>query len=684
MADQSMTPINEQIAELVKLLNDYSYAYHIQDSPVVPDSEYDRRYKELQELEAKHPDLVPSDSPTKRVGEKPNNGFVTVPHTLPMLSLDNAFDDDSLSDFDERIGKLLSIKQIDVKQIEYCCEPKLDGLAISLRYESGILVRGLTRGDGLSGEDITSNIKTLKSIPLTLRTEEPPAVVEVRGEIYMPTEGFERLNAMAIEKGEKVFVNPRNAAAGSLRQLDPKITATRPLVLCVYSIGYIEGGEIEDSHYDSLSLLNDWGFRVNPLMEKVQGIDACIEYYSKLEAIRNELPYDIDGIVYKVNSIEKQKSLGFVARAPRWAIARKFPAQEEMTQIEGIDFQVGRTGAITPVARLKPVFVGGVTVSNATLHNKDEIARLQVQVKDFVVIRRAGDVIPQIVQVVEDRRPDEAYDVVFPEHCPVCGSDTEQVSGEATVRCTGGLVCPAQRKESLKHFVSRKAMDIDGLGDKLIEQLVEMQLVLSPADIFLLRNKKLDLLKLERMGKKSIENLLEAIEKAKNTQFNRFIYSLGIREVGEATARTLASYFKTLPALMSANEEELINVGDVGPIVAQHIRIFFQQENNLETISALLNAGVVWEEASTNNEASELPLIGKTYVVTGSLSQMTRDEVKDRLIQLGAKVSGSVSSKTDCLIAGEKAGSKLTKAQSLNVPVMDESQLMIFLSDLEA
>ncbi|MFT2110291.1 NAD-dependent DNA ligase LigA [Marinomonas sp. 2405UD68-3] len=679
MIDQSIKPVNEQIIELVKLLNDYSYAYHIKDSPIVPDAEYDRCYKALQELETKHPELIQKSSPTQRVGEKPSYGFVTVPHTLPMLSLDNAFNDASLIDFNERVSKLLSTSHID-----YCCEPKLDGLAISLRYEFGRLVRGLTRGDGLSGEDITSNIKTLKSIPLTLRTDTPPEVMEVRGEIYMPTEGFERLNATAIEKGDKVFVNPRNAAAGSLRQLDPKVTATRPLVLCAYSIGYIEGGEELDSHFDSLAILNNWGFRINPLMEKVQGIEGCIEYYAKLEAIRNELSYDIDGIVYKVDSIESQKRLGFVARAPRWAIARKFPAQEEMTQIEEIDFQVGRTGAITPVARLKPVFVGGVTVSNATLHNKDEITRLGVKVKDFVIIRRAGDVIPQIVQVVEDRRPEDGYSVIFPEQCPVCSSDTEQVSGEATIRCTGGLACSAQRKEALKHFVSRKALDIDGLGDKLIEQLVEMELVSSPADIFLLKDKKLDLLKLERMGKKSIDNLLNSIEAAKNTQFNRFIYSLGIREVGEATARTLASYFKTLAELMSANEEVLVSVEDVGPIVARHIRVFFQQESNRETINLLLNAGLVWEEKPESDESLDLPLTGKIYVVTGSLSQMNRDEVKNRLIQLGAKVSGSVSSKTSCLIAGEKAGSKLTKAQSLNLPIMDETELMAFLSDFEA
>ncbi|MCZ2723331.1 NAD-dependent DNA ligase LigA [Marinomonas sp. 15G1-11] len=676
MANQSTDLINKQIADLVKRLNDYSYAYHVQDDPIVPDSEYDRCYIALQSLEADYPDLILENSPTQRVGEKPTEGFKTVAHTLPMLSLDNAFSDGALEDFHDRVVKLLGEHEVD-----YCCEPKLDGLAISLRYESGRLVRGLTRGDGLSGEDITSNIRTLNSIPLTLRTDEPPTVVEVRGEIYMPKEGFERLNAMALERGEKAFVNPRNAAAGSLRQLDPKITASRPLVLCVYSIGYLEGADTFSSHYDSLSTLNAWGFKVNPLMERVKGVKGCINYYSKLESIRNELAYDIDGIVYKVDLMESQKRLGFVARAPRWAIARKFPAQEEMTQIEAIDFQVGRTGAVTPVARLKPVFVGGVTVSNATLHNKDEILRLGVKVKDFVIIRRAGDVIPQIVQVVMEKRPDEAFDVVFPDHCPVCGSDTERVPGEAVVRCTGGLICAAQRKEALKHFVSRKALDIDGLGDKLIEQLVEIDFITSPADIFSLKDKKAELLQLDRMGQKSVDKLLSSVENAKHTQFNRFVYSLGIREVGEATARTLTAYFKTLDELMSATEEELIDVEDVGPIVAKHIKLFFQQENNIKTIKSLISAGVTWEVNSHTVAENALPLLSKTYVVTGSLSQMNRDEVKDRLIQLGAKVSGSVSKKTDCLIAGEKAGSKLTKAQSLDIPIMDESQLMAFLSE---
>lgn len=669
---------HQQMLNLIQQLNDYSYAYHVKDEPVVPDAVYDRDYRQLQSIEAEHPDWIQADSPTQRVGEKPDSGFANVAHTVPMLSLDNAFDNESLSDFDQRIRKLLN-----TDHVTYCCEPKLDGLAISLRYEDGHLVRGVTRGDGLSGEDITSNIKTIYSVPLKLRTKTPPEVLEVRGEIYMPKEGFEKLNTLAVERGEKTFVNPRNAAAGSLRQLDPKITATRPLVMCAYSIGYVEGWDQPKSHYEGLLKLSEWGFRTNDLMTTAEGAQGCIDYYEMLNEKRASLSYDIDGIVYKVDQIALQNQLGFIARAPRWAIARKFPAQEEMTRVLGVDFQVGRTGAITPVARLEPVFVGGVTVSNATLHNKDEIARLGVKVNDFVIVHRAGDVIPKVVQVVLDKRPDDAVSVAFPDACPVCGSDLEQVEGEAVIRCTGGLVCGAQLKESLKHFVSRKAMDIDGLGDKLIEQLVDQGLVKTPVDIFTLEAKKDILLSMERMGKKSVDKLLTSIETSKNTQFNRFIYSLGIREVGEATARALTSYFTELDDLMAADQETLVEVEDVGPIVAQHVCLFFGQELNRETIKGLLAAGVVWEKKQQVS-ADELPLSGKTYVVTGSLSQFSRDQVKDKLQALGAKVSGSVSAKTDCLVAGEKAGSKLTKAQSLNVPVIDEAGVITLLNQYGA
>jgi len=665
---QEKTTTFQDMLTLIQQLNDYSYAYHVKDEPIVPDVVYDRDYQKLQSIEAENPEWLQVDSPTQRVGEKPDNGFENVAHTVPMLSLDNAFDNESLADFDQRIRKLLSTDS----DVTYCCEPKLDGLAISLRYEEGKLVRGVTRGDGLSGEDITSNIKTLYSIPMSLRTSTPPAVLEVRGEIYMPKEGFEKLNKLAIEKGEKVFVNPRNAAAGSLRQLDPNITASRPLVMCAYSIGYVEGWSQPESHYDGLVQLNEWGFRTNDLMKTVQGAQGCIDYYEMLNEKRDGLSYDIDGIVYKVDQVALQNTLGFIARAPRWAIARKFPAQEEMTRVLGIDFQVGRTGAITPVARLEPVFVGGVTVSNATLHNKDEIARLDVQVGDYVVIHRAGDVIPKVVQVLHDKRSENTTEVVFPTACPVCLSDVEQVEGEAVIRCTGGLVCGAQLKESLKHFVSRKAIDIDGLGDKLIEQLVEQELVKTPVDIFTLSEKKDALLAMERMGEKSVDKLLTSIESAKETQFNRFIYALGIREVGEATARALTNYFVTLEALMAADQDALVEVDDVGQIVAQHVRVFFDQEVNKTTIQGLLEAGVIW---TTKEPASleALPLSGKVYVVTGSLSQYSRDQVKDKLQALGAKVSGSVSAKTDCLVAGEKAGSKLTKAQSLDIPVINEA-----------
>jgi DNA ligase (NAD+) len=672
--NQETNMTHQQMLDLIQQLNDYSYAYHVKDAPIVPDAVYDRDYRQLQDIETEHPEWVQHVSPTQRVGEKPDSGFVNVAHTVPMLSLDNAFDNNSLADFDQRVRKLLN-----TDNLVYCCEPKLDGLAISLRYEEGRLVRGVTRGDGLSGEDITSNIKTLHSVPLMLRTKTPPAVLEVRGEIYMPKEGFEKLNALAIKQGDKAFVNPRNAAAGSLRQLDPKITATRPLVMCAYSIGYVEGWNQPESHYDGLVQLSEWGFRTNDLMKRVEGATGCIEYYEMLNEKRADLSYDIDGIVYKVDQISLQNQLGFIARAPRWAVARKFPAQEEMTRVVGIDFQVGRTGAITPVARLEPVFVGGVTVSNATLHNKDEIARLGVRLNDYVVIHRAGDVIPKVVQVLVDKRPDNTTEVVFPDACPVCGSDLEQVEGEAIIRCTGGLVCGAQLKESLKHFVSRKAMDIDGLGDKLIEQLVDQEFVKTPVDIFTLYEKKESLLAMERMGQKSVEKLLSSIENAKVTQFNRFIYALGVREVGEATARALTNYFTELDDLMVADQEALVEVEDVGPIVAQHVKLFFDQEMNRKTIHGLLDAGVVWEKKSQAS-SDELPLSGKTYVVTGSLSQFSRDQVKDKLQSLGAKVSSSVSAKTDCLVAGEKAGSKLTRAQSLDVPVIDEAGVIALLS----
>ncbi len=681
MSQESDTQINrEQMLDLVRILNDYSYAYHVKDNPLVPDAEYDRFYRQLQAIESTHPNWVQSNSPTQRVGEKPNNGFKNVVHTIPMLSLDNV-SDESLNDFDQRIRKLIreflendERADFDLSKVTYCCEPKLDGLAISLRYEDGQLVRGVTRGDGLSGEDITSNIKTIYSVPLNLRTDNPPSVIEVRGEIYMPKAGFEKLNQQAVECGEKTFMNPRNAAAGSLRQLDPKITKSRPLVMCAYSIGYVGDWQQPVSHYDGLIQLSEWGFRVNDLMQCVEGAEGCIEYYKMLSKQRPDLSYDIDGIVYKVDDITLQEQLGSIAsRAPRWAVARKFPAQEEVTRILNVNFQVGRTGVITPVARLEPVFVGGVMVSNATLHNKAEITRLGVQINDYVVIRRAGDVIPQVVQVLLDRRDaSQSRAVLFPKVCPVCGSDVEQEEGEAVVRCIGGLVCGAQLKESLKHFVSRKAMNIDGLGSKSIERLVEQGLLKNPVDIFTLHEKKDTLLTMARMGRKSIEKLLAASEMSKKTQFNRFIYALGIREVGEATARALTNYFVKLDILMNADQDTLLKVDNVGPIAAQHVRMFFKRAQNISTIKNLLAVGVEWETKVVEVSA-DLPLDGKIYVITGSLSQYSRDQVKDKLQSLGAKMSSSISSKTDCLVAGEKTGSKLTKAQSLNIPVIDEA-----------
>lgn len=669
--------IVDRIKILVHQLNDYSYAYHVKDEPQVSDAEYDALYQELIKLEQTHPDLILPESPSQRVGEKPASGFATVAHTVPMLSLDNAFDDQQLIDFEQRLKKLVSSET----EIQYCCEPKLDGLAVSLRYENGLFVQGLTRGDGVAGENITSNLKTIRSVPMRLLTETPPPVLEVRGEVYMTKVGFEQLNLQAQADGAKAFVNPRNAAAGSLRQLDPTLTAKRPLVLCAYSIGYSEGWQQPDSHYDSLIKMSEWGFKINPLMSRADSIAACIEYYERLNQQRPELDYDIDGIVYKVDSLILQQQLGFIARAPRWAIARKFPAEEAITQITGIDFQVGRTGAITPVARLEPVFVAGVTVSNATLHNKDEIARLGVQIGDFVVIHRAGDVIPKVAKVLLEKRPKDSSIVTFPNTCPVCESELEQITGEAVIRCTGGLICSAQRKQALKHFVARKAMDVDGLGDKLIDQFVDLELISSPVDIYRLIDKKDTLLNLERMGEKSVDNLLSSIEHSKNTELHRFIYALGIREVGEATARALTTHFKSLDAIMQASSDDLLTVDDVGPIVAQHIRRFFSQQVNRDIVAGLLATGLRWPEQIASQSDDEQPLAGLTYVITGSLNRFSRDELKEKLLQLGAKVSGSVSAKTNCLVAGEKAGSKLTKAQDLGIDILDETAVLELLEE---
>ncbi|MCW9011397.1 NAD-dependent DNA ligase LigA [Marinobacter sp.] len=660
--------IRKRVDSLRATLEDHNYYYYVQDDPRIPDAEYDRLFRELQKLEAEHPELATEDSPTRRVGSSAETSFEEVTHRLPMLSLDNAFSEDELRDFDRRVRDRLG----EDGAIEYVCEPKLDGLAVSLHYENGTLTRAATRGDGYTGEDITANIRTIPSVPLKLRGSGYPDLVEVRGEVYMPRAGFEKLNERLAEQGEKTFVNPRNAAAGSLRQKKSTVTARRPLELCAYSMAVTDESVLPETHWDSLQLVRDWGFRINPEMRKAEGVEACLDAYNELMAKRDSLPYEIDGIVFKVNRLDLQQELGFVSRAPRWAIAHKFPAQEELTIIEDVEFQVGRTGAVTPVARLKPVFVGGVTVSNATLHNMDEIRRLDVHIGDTVFIRRAGDVIPQVVKVVPEKRPAMAPMVEMPEHCPVCGSDIVQIEGEAVARCSGGLYCPAQRKEAIRHYASRKAMDIEGLGDRLIEMLVDEGMVSTVADLY--RLTKFQIASLERMGDKSAANLTAAIDRSREPVLWRFLYALGIREVGEATAKGLAAHFGTLEAISEADEESLQTVPDVGPIVAGHIRSFFDQPHNQETLAALKEAGVTWQEEQVLS-ADEQPLSGQTWVLTGTLSGMTRDEAKEKLEQLGAKVAGSVSRKTACVVAGEAAGSKLTKAEQLGVPVLDEAGL---------
>lgn len=665
-----MTNIQTQINNLRKTLRQYEYEYHVLDNPTVPDSEYDRLFHQLKELELEHPEFLTSDSPTQRVGAKPLSGFSQIRHEIPMLSLDNAFSDEEFNAFVKRIEDRLIVLP---KPLTFCCEPKLDGLAVSILYVNGILTQAATRGDGTTGEDITANIRTIRNIPLQLLTDNPPARLEVRGEVFMPHAGFERLNKYALEHGEKTFANPRNAAAGSLRQLDPNITSKRPLVLNAYGIGIAEGVELPSTHYAHLQWLKSIGIPVNPEIRLCNGTNEVLDFYRDIQNKRSSLGYDIDGTVLKINDIALQNELGFISKAPRWAIAYKFPAQEELTVLNDVEFQVGRTGAITPVAKLEPVFVAGVTVSNATLHNGDEIERLNIAIGDTVVIRRAGDVIPQIIGVLHERRPDNAKAIIFPTNCPVCDSQIIRIEGEAVARCTGGLFCAAQRKEALKHFVSRKAMDIDGVGGKLIEQLVDRELVHTPADLF-----KLDLTtltRLERMGAKSAENALNSLEKAKRTTLARFIFALGIREVGEATALNLANHFKTLDTLKAADLEELQQVPDVGEVVANRIFVFWREAHNVAVIEDLIAQGVHWETVEVK-EASENLFKDKTVVLTGTLTQMGRNEAKALLQQLGAKVSGSVSSKTDFVIAGDAAGSKLAKAQELNITVLTEDEFL--------
>lgn len=651
----------------------HNVAYYVEDAPVIPDAEYDRLMQQLLAIEAQHPDWISADSPSQRVGAAPLSAFEPVEHLQPMLSLGNAFSDEDLTDFDQRIKDRLKTNEA----IAYCCEPKFDGLAVSLLYRGGLFERAATRGDGATGEDITQNVRTIKNVPLKL-IGQFPELLEVRGEIYMPHSGFEKLNEQAKAAGQKPFVNPRNAAAGSLRQLDSSITASRPLVFNAYSVGAVEG-ELPNTHFNVLNFLKDKGFVVSRYAELVEGVDGCLDYYQRMAAIRNDLPFDIDGLVYKVNDLELQRRLGFVARAPRYAIARKFPAQEEMTVLNAVEFQVGRTGAVTPVARLEPVFVGGVTVSNATLHNRDEIERLGVCIGDTVVIRRAGDVIPQVVSVIEERRPENATPIIYPSQCPVCDADLEQTEGEAVIRCSAGLACSAQVKEAIKHFASRKAMDIDGLGDKLVELLVDEGLVKTVADLYRLEDWQL--VSLPRMADKSAQNLVAAIAASKETILARFLYALGIREVGQATAATLAESLKTLEAIMAVTAAELEELPDIGPIVAGHIALFFDQPNNAELIRELQTLGVHWPQVVVSGNR---PLEGQTIVLTGTLETMGRSEAKERLQALGAKVAGSVSAKTHKVVAGAKAGSKLTKAQELGVAVLDEQEFAKWLESLES
>jgi DNA ligase (NAD+) len=667
-----------RIQQLRQQINDHNYRYYTLDEALIPDAEYDRLMRELQQLEAQFPELVTTDSPTQRVGAEPLSSFDQIRHEMPMLSLDNAMNETEFAAFYQRLQDRLKT----TTDIELVCEPKLDGLAVSLLYENGLLVRAATRGDGQTGEDISRNVRTIKNVPLRLQGENWPQRIEVRGEVYMPKAGFEAYNAKARASGSKVFANPRNAAAGSLRQLDSAITAQRPLEFCAYSVGIVSDEfELAATHRGVLDQIQGWGIRINPETRLASGLEPALQCYRLLGEKRHQLDYEIDGSVFKVNDLALQQQLGFVARAPRWAIAFKFPALEQMTRLIGVDFQVGRTGAVTPVARLQPVQVAGVIVSNATLHNMDEVARLEVRIGDTVIIRRAGDVIPQIVSVVMAERPPQTEAIVMPDRCPVCDSLIEKVAGEAVARCTGGLVCAAQRKEAIKHFASRKALDVEGLGDKLIEQLVAANLIDSVDDLFHLTLEQLS--GLERMGEKSATNVLAALDKARQTTLGRFLYALGIREVGVVTAQSLADHFGFLQAIMDASIEQLLEVSDVGTVVASHVVNFFAEAHNRTVIEQLQQAGLVWPEAEPvqPSEADALPLAGQTAVITGTLSALSREQAKAHLQTLGVKVTGSVSAKTDFLVAGDKAGSKLTKANNLGVSVWDEARLLAVLAE---
>ncbi len=660
--------LRREAAALREQLQSHNLRYYVHDDPQISDAEYDSLLRRLQEIEAAHPELKTPDSPTQRVGAAPLAAFEPVRHLQPMLSLGNAFSLEELRQFDRRVRERLGADAAPC----YACEPKFDGLAVNLCYRDGVLVSGATRGDGETGEDITANLRTLNAIPLRLQGSAPPHLIEVRGEVYMPLRGFAELNARAEREGEKVFVNPRNAAAGSLRQLDPRVTAARPLRFCAYGVGHLAGWPEPDSQARLLEQLRHWGLPISPLLEVAFDIDAAIAYFQRLEAQRPNLDYAIDGAVFKVDRIDWQHRLGSAARAPRWAIACKFAAEEAATKLEGVEFQVGRTGTLTPVARLQPVFVGGVTVANATLHNADEIERLGVRLGDTVVVRRAGDVIPQVVRAVPELRPEGARQIRFPDACPACASPLERAPGTVAVRCTGGLVCPAQRRESIRHFASREAMDIEGLGEKLIEQLVARDLVRTVVDLYRLAREQL--LSLERMAEKSADNLLAAIDASRQTTLARFLYALGIREVGQATARILAGEFGSLDALMAADAERLQELRDIGPVAAGHVHAFFDNPDNRAVIAALRGAGITWPEAE--RATGELPLAGQSWVLTGTLESLTREQARERLEALGASVAGSVSRQTRVVVAGSRAGSKLTKARALGVEVIDEAELL--------
>ena len=656
-------------AEIRRLIEHHNYRYYVLDDPEVSDARYDALMRELRELEQVHPEIVVDDSPTQRVGAAPSREFAEVVHSVPMLSLENGFTGQDVLDFDLRIRE-----RLDVEQVEYSAEPKIDGLAISLRFERGRLAQAATRGDGATGEDVTANVRAIRSVPLRLLGPDVPAVLEVRGEVFMTRRSFATLNARQSDKGEKTFANPRNAAAGSLRQLDPRITASRSLDLYFYGVGAVEGWSQPQRHSEILEALRAFGLRTCPEVDVMHGAAGCLEYYARIGRRRDSLGYEIDGVVYKVDRLDWQRDLGFVSRAPRWALAHKFPAQEETTTVRDVEFQVGRTGALTPVARLEPVFVGGVTVSNVTLHNMDELERKDVRIGDTVVVRRAGDVIPEVVRVVPERRPPDARRVQLPQRCPVCGSHVLRADGEAVARCTGGLVCLAQRREALRHFASRRAMDIEGLGDKLVEQLVDSGRVTTPADLYTLGAD--ELAALERMGQKSAANLVEALDRSRQTTLPRFLFALGVRDVGEATALALAQHFGNLEALQQASFDEIQQVRDVGPVVAAQVRSFFDEPGNLEVITELRRSGVRWPEGVRVQAPAGGPLAGEVVVITGTLGALSRDEARDAARAAGATVTDSVSRKTTLLVAGAEPGSKLRKAQELGVRVVDETQFL--------